>query len=362
MRRSLLGLMILGAVAAAAVAATVVDWSALTRATASRTPVQLSIFYGGEKRALLGNAEVARIIRDRYKIELDAIKAGSVEMATTLDTTGKDCIWPSNMVAVEMARLAGKPVLGDETIFNSPIVFYAWDAVADALVDQGAVQRRADGFLAADVSKLGALIRDGARWQEDLGLNVFGPFKVFSTHPAKSNSGNIWAGLLATVLNDGETPVAADLPILLPKVEAYFAAMGHMEASSGDIFENFLKQGMGARPIIIGYENQLIEFLIENAGYAEQIQQKIRVIYPEPTIFASHPLISLREDCKRLVEALQDPDVQRIAWAEHGFRTGLLGIENDPADIAVATLPERVDLVIPMPSAAVMTEVVAAVR
>ncbi|MEL6475803.1 MAG: hypothetical protein AAFR17_00635 [Pseudomonadota bacterium] len=363
MKRSLLGLIILGVVAAGAVGASLIDWSAVQRAAPiSRDPVDVAIFYGGEKRALLGNPKVAEIIERRYKITLDAIKAGSVEMSTTLDTTGKDCIWPSNMVAVELARQAGKPVQGDETIFNSPIVFYAWAEVADALTANGAVAKRNDGFLTADVSKLGLLIREGARWKEDLGLNIYGPFKVLSTHPAKSNSGNIWSGLLATVLNGGQIPTEDSLPGLLPKVQAYFDAMGHMEASSGDIFENFLKQGMGARPMIVGYENQLIEFLIENAQYADLIRDKIRVIYPEPTIFASHPLISLTGTCKRLVEALQDPEVQEIAWSEHGFRTGLLGIENDPADIPVASLPERVDLVIPMPSASVMTEVIAAVK
>lgn len=363
MKKSLIGVIILGVVAVGAVVATQIDFGAIQRAApVSRDPVSLSIFYGGEKKALLANPEVAEIIEGRYKIDLDAIKAGSVEMATTLDTTGKACIWPSNMVAVELARTSGKPVKGDETIFNSPIVFYAWSEVADALATKGVVQTRADGLFSADVSKLGDLIRQGARWKEDLGLNVYGPFKVFSTHPAKSNSGNIWAGLLATVLNDGTTPTEEDLPVLVPKVTEYFDAMGHMEASSGDIFENFLKQGMGARPIIVGYENQMIEFLIQNAQYADLIRDKIRVIYPEPTIFASHPLISLTDDCKRLVEALQDPDVQEIAWAQHGFRTGLLGVENDPARITVAKLPERVDLVIPMPSAPVVSAVINAVK
>jgi len=362
MKKSVLGLVILGAVAAVAVGASMVDWGAVTRDLETRDPVRVSIFFGGEKSALLRNERVVNILEDRYKIDLDATKAGSIEMATTLDTTGKDCIWPSNMVAVELAQQAGKQVLGHETIFNSPIVFYAWAEVADALEAQGVVSKAQNGRLTADVAMIGGLIREGVRWQEDLGLKIYGPFKIFSTHPAKSNSGNIWAGLLATVLNGGETPTEADLPDLLPKVTEYFAAMGHMEASSGDIFENFLKQGMGARPIIVGYENQMVEFMIANARSADLIRGKIRVIYPEPTIFASHPLISLKPVCKRLVEALQDEDVQQIAWSDHGFRTGLLGVENDPQQIEVTTLPERIDLVIPMPSAAVMTAVIDAVR
>lgn len=362
MNRTLLGLIVLLVVAGLAVGISFLDLSSLTRQVERRDPVDVSIFYGGEKSALLKNPRVAEIIENRYKITLNASKAGSVEMVTTLDSTGRDCLWPSNMVAVELARLSGKPVKSDETIFNSPIVFYAWADVADALSGAGVVTKRGDGFLTADVQALGALIDDGARWKEDLGLNIYGPFKVFSTHPAKSNSGNIWSGLLATVLNGGDVPTEASLPELLPRIKAYFDAMGHMEASSGDIFENFLKQGMGARPIIVGYENQLVEFLNENKDFAELINEKIRVIYPEPTIFASHPLISLSSKCDRLKEALIDPDLQAIAWSDHGFRTGLIGVENDPSAIAAASLPETVSLVVPMPAAAVMQQVIATVN
>ncbi len=361
MNRSLLGLLILGAVAAIALVVSLVDVGSLIRQNTPRQEVDVAIYYGGEKSALLANPQVMRIIRDRYKIRLDPVKAGSVEMATTLDITGKDCLWPSNMVAVELARNAGRPVKGDETIFNSPIVFYAWDQVADALIAQGIVQDKG-GMLTADVRAVGDLIDKGARWQEDLGLTIYGPFKVFSTHPAKSNSGNIWSGLLATVFNGGTPPTEADLPTVLPQVKAYFDAMGHMESSSGDIFENFLKQGMGARPIIVGYENQLVEFLTVNADYADMIRSRIRVIYPEPTIFASHPLISLTSDCDRLEEALVDPDVQALAWSDHGFRTGLIGVQNDPAEIEVASLPETVALVVPMPAAKVMEAIIEAVE
>ena len=242
MNRSLIGVLILAVVAIGSVVATQIDWDGLRRAAPERRdPVAVSIFYGGEKSRLLQNPAVREIIEQRYKIELDARKAGSVEMATTLDITGMDCIWPSNQIAVALAQQTGKTVRGDDNIFNSPIVFYAWAEVADALVAKKIARPRPDGFLAADVSKIGALIRDKARWQEDLGLNVYGPVKIFSTHPAKSNSGNIWSALLATVFNGGRTPVEGDLDGLLPKITRYFDAMGHMERSSGDIFENFSK-------------------------------------------------------------------------------------------------------------------------
>ena len=355
---ALLGVVVLGSLLYTAVGGA--DW--LRRDTpSSRDPVALTIYYGGEKSAFLANPEVRKTLR-AYRIDLDARKAGSVEMATTLPSEGIDCLWPSNEVAVALARQAGKPVRGDRNIFNSPIVFYAWAEVAEALAKADVVRTRADGFLAADVEKLAGLIEGQARWRDDLGVNVFGPVKVFSTDPTRSNSGNIWSALLATAFNGSQTPTEADLPALLPRLQRYFRRMGYMEDSSGDIFENFLKQGVGSRPIIVGYENQLVEFLIENAAYAGLINEKIRVIYPEPTIFASHPLISLTKRCDRLAEALEDPAAQATAWSGHGFRSGLIGVENDPGDIAAARLPASVSLVAPMPSAAVMGAVIDSVR
>ncbi len=362
MNRTILGLGILAVVAALAVAATQFDLAGLLQRASPRAPVTVSIFFGGEKSALLANPKVVSILKDRYGVTLDATRAGSVEMVTTLDTAGKDCVWPSNGVSVEMARASGKVVLAEENIFNSPIVLYAWADVAVALTKAGVVRTDADGTLLADMQALGAEISAGKRWKEDLGLNIYGAFKVTSTDPVKSNSGLIWAALLATSFNQGNTPTDAALPAVLPQLQGYFASMGFMEASSGDLFENFLKQGMGARPIIVGYENQLVEFVTENQRYADLIKAKIKVIYPEPTIFASHPLISLTTGCKRLAEALVDPELQQVAWAEHGFRTGLIGVNNDPALITVAKLPDTIALVVPMPSARVMTDIVAAVQ
>jgi hypothetical protein len=362
MNRTVLGLVLLGFVAAIAVGATQIDLGGMLQRAAPREAITVSIYYGGEKSALLSNPKVAAIIKDRYRITLDATRAGSIEMVTTLDTVNKDCLWPSNSVAVEMAKGGGKSVLSDETIFNSPIVFYAWADVADALIKSGSVVPAADGTLMADVNAIGAMISSGKRWKDDLGLNIYGPFRVLSTDPVKSNSGNIWAGLLATSLNKGDVPTDAGLQAILPQLTAYFAGQGLMESSSGDLFEAFLKQGMGARPIIVGYENQMVEFVTENARYSDLIKSKIKVIYPEPTIFASHPLISLKPACKRFAEALVDPVLQQIAWAEHGFRTGLIGVENDPALITVSKMPETIALVVPMPSAGVMTDIVDALN
>ncbi len=127
-----------------------------------------------------------------------------------------------------------------------------------------------------------------------------------------------------------------------------------MEATWGDIFQYFLKQGMGARAIIVGFENQIVEYLAKNARLAHDVTARVRVIYPEPNIFASHPLPSLTIKCEQLEDAPTDPDLQDIARAAHGLRTGLICVENDLVRISVAALPEPINLIVPMPSACVM--------
>ena len=315
-------------------------------------------FVGGEKSRYLRNPEVVRILAERYGITFDATKAGSVEMVTTLPSQGKNCLWPSNQVAVEFHRQRGGTLVAEENIFNSPIVLYTWDVVADALTQQGLVSERDGTFFVSDFPAVIEKVVGGTEWA-DVGLpQLFGKMKIFSTDPRRSNSGNMFSGLLANMMNGGDVVTDSTLQGVRPQLVGYFERMGFMEHSSGDIFENFLKTGVGAKPIIVGYENQLIEFAIEHQEHIEMLRQRIRTLYPVPTVWSSHPIIALDGDCKRLIEAMQDTDLQRLAWEQHGFRSGLMGVENDPAALPVQGVPRSIDAVVPMPGATVMKSIV----
>jgi len=64
---------------------------------------------------------------------------------------------------------------------------------------------------------------------------------------------------------------------LLPKVKALFDRVGFMEASSGTLFDKYLKQGAGAYPIIVAYENQLLEFAAEHPELIEPVRKRLRI-------------------------------------------------------------------------------------
>lgn len=134
--------------------------------------------------------------------------------------------------------------------------------------------------------------------------------------------------------------------------------MGFLEHSSGVLWDKFISQGAGAYPMIVGYENQLVEYSLEHPEARDLLSQKVRILYPKPTVWSSHPFIALGKDGERLLSALQEPDIQRLAWERHGFRSGLLGTTNS-ADIHGMGLPETINAVIPMPHYAVMERILA---
>lgn len=324
--------------------------------------VAASVYLGGEKMAFVRNPQVQELLLKRHGIELNAVKAGSIEMVTELSTAGKDALWPSNQIAVEIFRNRGGNALAEENLFNSPVVLFAYDIVTEALIREKIVEKRTEAYYIVDLPKLIRYINAGKTWK-DIGLaQLYGKIAIHSTNPVKSNSGNMFAGLMANILNNGTVVTEPTLPNVMPELTAYFQLRGHMEDSSGDLFKNFITTGVGAKPIIVGYENQLVEFIIANQKYIDYIRKKIRILYPEPTVWSSHPVIALTPNGKRLIEALKDDAIQKIAWEKHGFRSGLLGVENDPTLLQIAGIPKEITSVIPMPDAAVMDMIINALK
>ena len=129
------------------------------------------------------------------------------------------------------------------------------------------------------------------KWS-DIGLKeLYGKILILSTDPTKSNSGIMFAGLLANILN-GDTLEESSLPEIGNEVKEYFSRLGYMETSSSDLFEQYLKPGWVLKPIIAGYENQIVEFSIEHKDFWPKVKEKIRILYPLPTVWSSS-LISL---------------------------------------------------------------------
>ena len=239
----------------------------------------------------------------------------------TADQTGMNYLFPSNQTALELYEQVQGTPYRSEIVLNTPIVLYTRAQVAEALVGAG-IASAADGVYTVDMAALVACIEQGTSWAE-IGLpELYGDVAVGTTDPTKSNSGNMFAGLLANTLCGGVAD-ENNVEAILPRLQAIFQRLGYMENSSSDLFDQFFKTGMGGKPLIAGYASQLLEFAVQNPDTWAQIRDDIVLLYPTPTVWSSHVYIALDEAGATAIDALLDEDVQRLAWEKHGFRTGL---------------------------------------
>ncbi|MFA6558727.1 MAG: hypothetical protein WCT03_20060, partial [Candidatus Obscuribacterales bacterium] len=175
--------------------------------------------------------------------------------------------------------------------------------------------------------------------------------------PRFSNSGFIFAGLLASTLNGGDIPDDTTIDTVMPKLSSVFTRLGFMEQSSKDLFQGYLTRGMGAYPMIAGYESQLVEYILQNPASKDEILRTRRVLYSEPTVWSNHPFIARTANGKRLLEAMKDPAIQEIAWKKHGFRSGLPNVVNDIKALGINDMPATINNVVEMPSPSVMEKI-----
>jgi hypothetical protein len=316
-------------------------------------------FAGGEKESFLNNARVRGALERRFGIILDARRAGSVEMVRerALLDQKPQFLWPSSSVLVEMARSSGVKISRDQVIFNSPIVLYSWDRIADGLVKGGFAEPAGGPRYTVDLLKLLKAVVAGETWAA-LGVgDLFGRARIVSTDPNKSNSGFMFAGLCASLLS-GDVVMLDTLPRIDGDVATVFRRMGFKPPSSGKLFDDYVAGGAGAQPLIVGYENQLVEWVLQDADRWKRVEAnapaKPVILYPRPTVFSAHPLISINRDADELIDALMSESVLELAWEDHGFRGPLGTVGKARNALLQSRLIERVDAVLPMPDAPVM--------
>jgi hypothetical protein len=324
-------------------------------------PLVLRGYVSGDKIGLLQDPDVQRILANRYRITLEYSKVGSMEMVRR-QSPEVDFLWPASQAALESYRAQGSPLAQSDTIFNSPFVFYSWDVVVDALEREGLVQQVDGVYYVTDLARLVDMIVAERNWS-DIGVNhVYGKMRIVTADPSRSGSGSQFAVLLATTLNRGELLDEAALNAVMSTVNRVFASQGLLPGSGSDLFAQYLRQGAGSHPIIASYESHLVEYSLENRRSLAMIQERTRILYPQPTMWSGHPLIAVNDQAKRLSEALLDPDIQQLAQTKHGFRTGIAGVLDDPRVLEVAAIPETIDMVTPMPRASVVERLTAALE
>jgi hypothetical protein len=184
--------------------------------------------------------------------------------------------------------------------------------------------------------------------------------QIRTSDPTASNSGNSFVGLMANTLNGNRVVDEGTINAIMPQLVTSVHQQGLMPNTTTQMWEQFFTLGMGASPIIAAYESNLIEYCLQHASPDNQkfIHDNVRTLYPSPTVWSSHPMIALTDSGKRLIEALRDPEIQRLGWDNHGFRTAVPGVVNNPDVCNLAGVPATIDSVIQMPNPDTMITII----
>ncbi len=327
---------------------------------------------GGGKEDFLADPEVNKILKEKYKLNVvydtwsngktvlwplirEKVGLGNEDIVSRI-TNGEDFTINSTEVSKydalftsdqrfydyyktypnkELGESDRYTVLAGSLTLNTPIVIYSWKDVVDALEKEGIVSVRDGVYYISDMNKLMDYILKGKKWSE-IGLtDLYGSINIASTDPVTSSPGATYYGLLLAILSGGEV-TSENITQNLPKLKDFYIKSGYMNNTPADLFERYLKTGMGGNPMIVDYEKSIIDFANSNPNGFAQVKDNIRILYPTPTIWNSHCFAAFTESGKILLEAYNDEDIQKIAWEKYGFRTGVTGGSYDVTKIGLA--------------------------
>ena len=225
-------------------------------------------------------------------------------------------------------------VLNGGLTLNTPIVIYSWKNIVDVLIKEKIVTNDNGIYYITDMNKMMNYILQGKKWK-DIGLkDLYGTINIASTDPVTSSPGATYYGLLLSILSENQI-TDANLNTNLPKLKTFYDKSGYMNNTPADLFEMYLKTGMGGKPMIVDYEKSIIDFSNSNPDGFNQVKDEIRILYPKPTIWNSHCFAAFTENGKKVYEALNDKEIGQIAWSKYGFRTGITGGSYDVSGMGI---------------------------
>lgn len=309
---------------------------------------------GGGKENFIADDDVIKIMKKNYKLNVvyDSWSNGKLiknPLVREDGTTKYDAMFCSDQRFYDYYKVPANKsngeadrytVLDGGLTLNTPIVIYSWGEVVDALVKEQIVTEQNGVYYITNMDKLLEYILAGKTWK-DIGLNqLYGNINIASTDPVTSSPGATYYGLLLSIMCKSSVNNQS-VEENLPKLKEFYEKSGYMNNTPADLFERYLKTGMGGEPMIVDYEKSIIEFANENPDGFEQVKKDIRILYPTPTIWNSHCIATFNENGNKFLSAFENKDIQQIAWTKYGFRTGITGGSYDVSSIGIG-IPQNI--------------------
>lgn len=309
---------------------------------------------GGGKEDFLADKDVVKIMQDKYKLNVtyDGWSNGKLIVNELVREDGSkyNAMFCSDQRFYDYYKLWSNKEKGEADRYNvldggltlnTPIVIYSWGEVVDGLISEGIVTEKEGTYYITDMDKLLQYILEGKKWS-DIGLDMlYGSVNIASTDPVTSSPGATYYGLLLSIMCGGNV-TAESMEENLPKLKEFYIKSGYMNNTPADLFEKYLKTGLGGAPMIVDYEKSIVEFAYENPDGFNQVKDDIRILYPTPTIWNSHCIATFDAEGNEFLKAFSDKDISQIAWDRYGFRTGIIGGNYDVSSLGISGIPQAI--------------------
>jgi hypothetical protein len=289
--------------------------------------VQIGIAYGTEKQRWLewAVAEFAKT-SDGKRITVELIPMGSLEGAHAILGGDKRInVWSPASAAYKdtfvqewQVRNSGNPILKEEPLALTPMVFVMWDERYKAFIQK---------YKVVSFDTINQALQERTGWDGIAHQPDWGLFKFGQTHPNQSNSGLLTIVLAAYTFNHKTKDltvrdvVNADFQTWLANLER--SSSGFVN-STGNLMKEMVLKGPSSYDAAIVYENVSIDFLKNAEGRWGQIH----VVYPEYNIWNENPYYIIdapwstpdqRKAAQTFLDFLLSERIQREALV-HGFR------------------------------------------
>jgi len=289
--------------------------------------VGLGIAYGTEKQRWLEWAvqEFGKT-RDGKRIKINLIPMGSLEGAHALLNGDQriqvwspaSALYKDTFVQEWQIKYSQNPILREEPIALSPMVFVMWDERYRAFIQK---------YKVVSFTTVAQALQEKGGWETIAQKPEWGLFKFGHTHPNESNS-----GLMAIVLaaysyqkKTKELQVKDVVDVGFQNwLQNFERAVSGLSNSTGNMMKEMVLKGPSSYDALLVYESVTIDYLKNAEGRWGQL----RIVYPEYNSWNDNPYYIIdapwsskeqRKAAQTFLDFLLSEPIQKESLV-HGFR------------------------------------------
>jgi ABC-type Fe3+ transport system substrate-binding protein len=290
-------------------------------------PIEIGIAYGTEKQRWLEWA-VAEFTKtsEGKRIKVNLIPMGSLEGAHALLSGDQRInVWSPASTAYKdifvqewQVKYSGNPIVREEPIALTPMVFVVWDERYQAFIQK---------YRAMSFQTVSEALQAKGGWDEIAKHPEWGFFKFGHAHPNQSNSG-LMTIVLAAYAYHHKTKDLNLKDVLDVKFQEWLQQMENgasgMSNSTGNMMREMVLKGPSSYDALFVYESVAIDYLKNAEGRWGQL----RVVYPEYNAWnespyyivnASWSTVDQRKAADAFLNFLLTEPIQKESLT-HGFR------------------------------------------